>query len=206
MVLPLDLCYITDRAALSPQGLLPRIAAAARAGVNLVQIREKDLPARELASLTRGALEAARGTSTRIVVNDRLDVALALGADGAHFGSASLPLREARRMAPADFLMGASCHSLHEAIEAESAGADYILLGPIFSTPSKIRFGTPLGIEKLGEVAGRAKIPVLALGGITVERVRKCRDAGAAGVAAIRLFQEAASLDDLIRELRACFP
>jgi thiamine-phosphate pyrophosphorylase len=205
MVPPFDLCYITDRGAQSPQELLPRIAAAARAGVNLIQIREKDLAARELVELTRGALDVARGTSTRIVVNDRLDVALALGAGGAHLGTASLPLREARRTAPVEFLLGASCHSLQEALEAESQGADYILLGPIFPTPSKLRFGPPLGLEKLGEVTGRTKIPVLALGGITVERVRRCREAGAAGIAAIRLFQEAAAIEDLVRELRACF-
>jgi thiamine-phosphate pyrophosphorylase len=205
MVPPFDLCYITDRGAQSPQELLPRIAAAARAGVNLIQIREKDLAARELVELTRGALDVARGTSTRIVVNDRLDVALALGAGGAHLGTASLPLREARRTAPVEFLLGASCHSLQEALEAESQGADYILLGPIFPTPSKLRFGPPLGLEKLSEVTGRIKIPVLALGGITVERVRRCREAGAAGIAAIRLFQEAAAIEDLVRELRACF-
>lgn len=206
MALPLDLCYITDRRALGTSGLLPRIAAAVGAGVNLVQIREKDLSARELALLTREALGLARNTSTRIIVNDRLDVALALGADGIQLGRASLPIAEARRMAPPKWLIGASCHSLKEALDAESSVADYILLGPIFPTPSKFRFGPPLGIERLREVAGRVKIPVLALGGITLERVRECREAGAAGIAAIRLFQEAPSLEDLVRDLRACFP
>jgi thiamine-phosphate pyrophosphorylase len=205
MITPFDFYFITDRKALGEGELLPRIAVAARAGVNVVQIREKDLPARDLVELTRGALEAARGTATRIIVNDRLDTALGLGAAGVHLGRESLPVRAARRIAPAGFWVGASCHSLEEALEAETEGADYILLGPIYSTPSKIRFGPPLGLEKLREVAGRVRIPVLALGGLTVERARECRAAGAAGIAAIRLFQEATSLEELARGLRAAF-
>jgi thiamine-phosphate pyrophosphorylase len=203
MPLPFDLYYITDRTCLERDGLLARIAAAARAGVNMIQIREKDLPAKELVTLVSGALDAARGTATRILVNDRLDVAMALGADGVHLGSESLPVREARRIAPSGFLVGASCHSIGEALAAESEGAGYILLGPIFATPSKVRYGPPLGLEKLREVTRRIKIPVLALGGLTVERAHECRQAGAAGVAAIRLFQEAASLAELVSDLRS---
>jgi thiamine-phosphate pyrophosphorylase len=206
MTLPVDSHFITDRKALKEGELPPRIAAAARAGVNVIQIREKDLPTGGLVELTRGSLEAARGTATRIIVNDRLDVALGLDAAGVHLGRQSLPVREARRIAPLGFLVGASCHSLEEALEAETDGADYILLGPIYSTPSKIRFGPPLGLEKLREVVGRVRIPVLALGGLTVERARECRAAGAAGIAAIRLFQEAESLDELVRGLRAALP
>jgi thiamine-phosphate pyrophosphorylase len=205
MAPPLELHFITDRKALGPKGLLPQIAAAARAGVNVIQIREKDLPARDLVGLTRDALEAALETGTRIIVNDRLDVALGTGASGVHLGRESLPLREARRIAPSGFLIGASCHSLEEALEAETEGADYILLGPIYSTPSKVRFGPPLGLEKLRQAAGCVRIPVLALGGLTVERARECRAAGAAGIAAIRLFQEASSLEELVRDLRAAF-
>jgi thiamine-phosphate pyrophosphorylase len=201
----LDFYFITDRKALGPGELLPRIAAATRAGVSAIQIRERDLPTRDLLELTRGALQAARATSTRIIVNDRLDVALGLGAAGVHLGRESLPVREARRIAPSGSLIGASCHSLEEALEAEAEGADYILLGPIYSTPSKVPFGPPLGLEKLREAAGRVRIPVLALGGLTVERARECRAAGAAGIAAIRLFQEAASLEELVRDLRAAF-
>ena len=203
MALPFDLYYITDRTALGWDELLARIAAAARAGVNRIQIREKDLPAKELVTLVSGALEAARGTAARILVNDRLDVAIALDTAGVHLGRESLPVREARRIAPSGFLVGASCHSLAEALAAESEGADYILLGPIFSTPSKVRYGPPLGLEKLSEVTRHLKIPVLALGGMTVERARECRQAGAAGVAAIRLFQEAASLEERVSDLRS---
>lgn len=200
------LCYITDRRALAPQPLSARIAEAARAAVDLVQLREKDLSTRELLELTRAALESARGTATRVVVNDRLDVAMALGAAGVHLGRASLPAREARRIAPENFLVSVSCHSLQEALEAESARADYMLLGPIFPTPSKLRYGPPLGIEKLREVTARVKIPVLALGGMTVERIKSCLEAGAAGIAGISIFQTCPSLEDRVRELRAEFP
>jgi thiamine-phosphate pyrophosphorylase len=206
MTPPLGLYYITDRKTLGGRELLPLIRAVARAGVDAVQIREKDLPTPELVALVRGALDATRGAETRILVNDRLDVALALGAAGVHLGKASLPVGEVRRVAPQGFLVGASCHSLEEAREAEAAGADYVLLGPVYSTPSKARYGPPLGIEKLRQAAGRVRIPVLALGGITLKRARECRAAGSAGIAAIRLFQEAASPEELMRKLRATFP
>lgn len=207
MTHPLRLCYITDRHALEPKPLLPKIQQAIRAGIDLVQIREKDLPTRELAQLVSAALGAARGleAATRIVVNDRLDVALALDADGIHLGTQSLPANVARRIVPENFLVGVSCHSLEEALEAQSAGADYIVLGPIFETPSKIAFGPPLGLEKLREVTARVKLPVLALGGITVERVRPCLEAGATGIAGIRIFQDCDSLEARLRELRAQF-
>lgn len=202
----LRLCYITDRRALAPASLVARIGEAARAEVDMVQIREKDLAVRELAELVSAALEAVRGTTTQVVVNDRLDVALALGAAGVHLGQQSLPGAATRRIAPPGFLMGVSCHSLEEALEAEAARADYILLGPIFPTPSKLRYGPPLGLEKLREVCRRVRIPVLALGGMTVERVKPCLQAGAHGVAGISLFQNAPSVEEVVRQLRAQFP
>lgn len=200
---PFRLCYITDRRALEPGALPRRIAEAARAGVDLIQIREKDLATRELIELTRQAVESARGTAARVVVNDRLDIALAVGAAGVHLGRESLPAIEVRRLVAKEFLVGVSCHSVDEAREAESAGAGYVLFGPIFATPSKLRYGPPLGVEKLREAVRQVRIPVLALGGITLERARECGAAGAAGIAAIRLFQEAVSLEELVLELRA---
>lgn len=205
-----QLCYITDRHALGEKPLLPRIVEAIRAGVDLVQVREKDLAARELVELVEAAVRAAKNSPTRVVVNDRVDVALALGAAGVHLGTQSLAPRVVRevvaqRGAKAEFLVGVSCHSLGEALEGESAGADYLLLGPVFETPSKIQYGPPLGLEKLREVTRRVKVPVLALGGITVERVRACLEAGAAGIAGIRIYQECESLAERVRELRAEF-
>jgi thiamine-phosphate pyrophosphorylase len=202
------LCYITDRHQLPSASLQLRIQEAIRVGVDLVQIREKDLPTRDLLEWVSSAVAAARepgGAGARVVVNDRLDVAWAAQAHGVHLGTRSLPTRVVRGMVPAGFLVGVSCHSLHEALAAESAGADYLVLGPIFETPSKLQFGPPLGLEKLREVTLRARIPVLALGGITRERAPACRDAGATGIAGIRIFQECDSLEVLAGELRAVF-
>ena len=199
------LCYITDRQALTGAPLLDVIRDAVRAGIDLIQIREKDLGTRELMGLIEPAVSAARDTPARVVVNDRLDVALALGAAGVHLGGQSLPARVVRRLAPPGFLVGVSCHSLGEALEAESAGADYAVLGPIFETLSKLGYGPPLGLGKLREVTGRVKIPVLALGGLTVDRVEACLEAGAAGIAGISIFQTAESLAERVRELRAQF-
>ena len=201
----IHLCYITDRHSLAPLPLLPHLQAVAEAGVDLVQLREKDLASRDLLGLAKSAVEAGRGSRTRIVVNDRLDVAIASGAHGVHLGGMSAPPGAVRRHVDKDFLVGVSCHSLEEALKAEAGGADYVLLGPIFDTPSKRQYGPPLGLDKLSEVADRIKIPLLALGGITLASVRPCLDAGATGIAAIRLFQEGSSPADRIRELREHF-
>ncbi len=200
------LCYITDGHALAPVPLLQRLQSAVRAGLDLIQLREKNLASRQLAELAGAAVAIAAGLKTRIVINDRLDIAMAVGAHGVHLGVQSVPPGAVRRHVDSGFLIGASCHSLDEAVRAEAGGADYILLGPVFDTPSKRPYGPPLGLDKLSEVAGHVAIPVLALGGIAVERVRACLDAGATGIAAIRLFQECDSLEDRVVELRAQFP
>lgn len=201
----LELCYITDRRALQPKPLLSRIQEAIRVGVDLVQIREKDLATRELLGLVGAAVDAARETTTRLVVNDRLDVALAAGAAGVHLGTQSLPARVVRELVPKDFLVGVSCHSLAETLGAEMGGADYVVLGPIFATSSKLPYGPPLGLAKLREVTAQVKIPVLALGGIAVDRVRLCLEAGATGIAGISIFQNCESLNERVQQLRAEF-
>jgi len=200
-----EICYITDRRSLEPKPLLPFIVEAVAAGVDLVQIREKDLATRELLKLVEETVSAAAGTSTRVVVNDRLDVALAAGAAGVHLGTQSLPATVVRQHVPSGFLIGVSCHSLEEAVAAEQADANYVLLGPIFETPSKLAFGPPLGLGKVREVAARVKLPILALGGITVERVKPCLEAGAKGIGGISIFQNAPSLPARVRELRTHF-
>jgi thiamine-phosphate pyrophosphorylase len=201
-----QICYITDRHALGPKPLLPQILQAVRAGVDLIQIREKDLPTRELVALVQSAVEIASGTRTSIVVNDRLDVALASGAAGVHLGTQSMPARLVRRCVPNEFLVGVSCHSLDDVLAAEAAGADYVLLGPIFATPSKIRYGPPLGLATLRDAAAQVKIPVFALGGINVERVKNCVEAGATGVAGISIFQDCEALENRVRVVRGEFP
>lgn len=205
-------CYVTDRRspALLASGadLLARVRSALAAGVDWVQVREKDLGTRDLLALVRGAAEAARnaGTSRRaealVIVNDRLDVALAAGAAGVHLGGESLPVSEVARWrrkgnAPADFRIGVSCHSLAEAREAEVAGANYVIFGPVFDTPAKRRFGTPQGAVRLAEVCRATAIPVIAIGGVQEENAAECLRAGAAGIAAIRMFQEVPDLAGL---------
>lgn len=206
------LCYVTDRHNLQASAqnnliepLLATIEAAAAAGVDWIQIREKDLSGRDSASLTREALSRASKQTThvklatRILVNDRLDVALAEEAGGVHLGENSLPAEEAKRLLLAmqatqmrapDFLVGVSCHSLEAAQSAAVAGANYIFFGPVFATPSKAAYGPPQGLDRLAEVCGSVNIPVLAIGGITLANVSSCFSAGASGIAAIRLFQD----------------
>jgi thiamine-phosphate pyrophosphorylase len=199
-----QLYYITDRKRIKSRTLDGCVAGAINAGVDWVQIREKDLPARSLLGLTEAAVEQARRQgSTRVMVNDRLDVALAAHAHGVHLGTRSMPADLVRRLAPREFVIGVSCHSLDEALAAQAAGVDYILLGPIFETPSKLPCGPPLGLAKLREVTLQISIPVFALGGITLERVGGCRLNGAAGIAGIRIFQDCDSIDERVRELRA---
>jgi len=193
-------CYVTGREALgseaSSEKLLARIRVAVAAGVDWVQIRERDLTARALLELTKAAIAEA-GSKTRVIVNDRLDVALAAGAAGLHLRGDSIPASVAVRWlnesgAPADFLVGVSCHSREDAIKAEAAGANYVFFGPVFDTPAKRKFGVPQGIAKLADVCRSVRIPVIAIGGIDESNAAECLRAGAAGIAAIRTFQEKA--------------
>lgn len=217
------LCYVTDRHLLRSQqssgaapsaDLLVRIESAVAAGVDRIQIREKDLPARELLELTRRAIAATRQEAdahTRVIVNDRLDVAIAAGAAGVHLGGDSIPVAEAIQWcragnAPPDFLVGASCHDLQEAVAVERAGGNYIFFGPVYETPAKMKFGAPQGVDKLAEVCRSVQVPVLAIGGIDEKNAGTCLRAGAAGIAAIRLFQQppdAASLGGLVSRLHS---
>jgi|SRR5271157_1710064 len=198
-----QLYYITDRSQIKSRPLDTFIARAIAAGVDWVQIREKDLPARSLLALTQAALESARQQGhTRVMVNDRLDVGLAAKAHGVHLGTRSMRVDLVRSLTPREFVVGVSCHSLAEALAAQTGGADYILLGPIFATPSKLQYGPPLGLVKLREVALRVSIPVFALGGITLDRVAPCLENGAAGIAGIRIFQDCDSVEELVCELR----
>jgi thiamine-phosphate pyrophosphorylase len=193
--------------------LLRKIEAVAAAGADWIQIREKDLSGRECASLTREALRRAvqpstsRASPIRIFVNDRLDVALSERAGGVHLGERSLPVEKAKRLAGSrgplnDFLIGVSCHSLEAARAAASGGADYIFFGPIFVTPSKAVYGAPQGLERLAEVSLAISVPVLAIGGVTLENAASCLAAGAAGIAAIRLFQSTGDISAVVHALR----
>lgn len=221
-------CYVTDRKSLAAEGsdrheaLLKRVRSAAAAGIDWIQIREKDLSGKELSSLTRDAVAQTKqingrdGRTSRILVNERLEVAWSERAGGVHLGELSLPVHDVRRWlaAKADvarhdkFLVGVSCHSVRAATTAAREGADYIFFGPVFATPSKTSFGAPQGRERLAEVCSSVEIPVLAIGGITVDNASDCFAAGAAGIAAIRLFQDPAAEDlaALVTDLYAKFP
>lgn len=205
-------CYVTDGKLLGAAAaageraanILEKIRTATAAGVDWVQIREKDLPASELLELTRKAVSAAAGA--RVIVNDRLDVALAAGAAGAHLGHASAPTRDIVRWcragnAPPEFLIGVSCHSAEEGREAENAGADYVFFGPIFETPSKKSLGSPQGIDRLAAFCCAVGIRVIAIGGVNQENAAACTRAGAAGIAAIRMFQEPRDLGQISRAI-----
>jgi thiamine-phosphate pyrophosphorylase len=205
------LCYVTDRRSLAgAPGLartlqLEKIAQAATGGVDWIQLREPDLSGRELAELAGEAIRCA-AAGAAIVINDRLDVACAAGARGVHLGERSLPAKEAGRLAslrcaPGSFLVGASAHSLEGAMLAEEGSADYVIFGPVYRTPSKAAFGEPQGVRRLAEVCRRLRIPVLAIGGITLVNAGECLAAGAAGIAAIRLFQDATDLGAVVAEL-----
>ncbi|HTV55964.1 MAG TPA: thiamine phosphate synthase [Terriglobia bacterium] len=197
------LCYVTERQGLEDGALPGLLREAIDARIDMIQIRERDLGSRELVSLVKDAVSYGRGTATLITVNDRLDVALGTGTAGVHLGGHSLPAACVRAVAPTGFLVGVSCHSIEDVLRAEMAGADYVLLGPVFETPSKLVYGRPLGLSLLSEAASRTTIPVYALGGVTVDRAMQCLEAGAAGIAGIRLFQDPASLRTRVAQLRA---
>ena len=196
---------ITNRLALpAPHetAQLGLIEQAARGGVPLIQIREKDLPARELAEFTRAAIAVARPHGARILINDRVDVALAAGADGVHLRVNSLSVENVRAIVLPDFLIGVSTHSLAEAQAAQAGGASFITCGPVYETPSKREYGAPLGLLAFGAIAEAVTIPVYALGGINAENLLEPLRHGAAGIAAISLFQNAERIAEVINAVK----
>jgi thiamine-phosphate pyrophosphorylase len=181
-------CHITDRrAAGGIEALLSIIERNARSGIEWIQIREKDLDARSLAVLVEQAL--LRAGNARILVNSRADIALACGAAGLHLPADSPPPSAWRPICPPGFLIGVSCHSIDDLIEAEQRGADYAFFSPVFRPLSKDDPRPVYGLEGLRRACAAVRIPVLALGGITAENAPLCLAAGAAGVAGITLFQ-----------------
>lgn len=185
---------------------LPARVAAALDGLSpgrvLVQLREKDLGGRELLALARALLAVCRASGQRLIVNDRVDVALAAGADGVHLPAAGVPAADARRLLGPDALVGVSCHSAEEVRRARDGGASFATVSPVYDTPSKRAYGPPVGLGVVREAAALG-LPLIALGGITPARVAEVVAAGAHGVAAIRAWLEG---DDPAAAVRALLP
>jgi thiamine-phosphate pyrophosphorylase len=184
-------------------GILNQISAAVAAGVELLQIREKKLTTRVLVELVAASAELTRGTNTRLLVNDRADVAAGAGADGVHLTSHSLDAATIRQTFGDKLLIGVSTHVLSEGRAARDQGADFIVFGPVFETESKAGFGPPAGLQKLSEVVHDLReFPVLALGGISLQNAADCLMAGAAGVAGISIFDRPESINDVRKQIR----
>ena len=203
------LYLITDRRVLSHRtseadlrSVQDLIKRALRAGVDMIQIRERDLSARDLLSLVEPAASLANECGARVLANDRADVAAAAGA-GVHLTTRSMKPEVVRRAFGAEMLIGVSTHSIEEAEAAERGLADFIVFGPVFETSSKGEYGPPLGLDALRAVTARSRIRVLALGGINLTNFRAALDAGAAGIAGISLFAERENLERIVRTIKS---
>jgi len=181
----LSLCLVTDRAQTRGRDLVTVVTECLAAGLPAVQVREKDLGAAELAVLCRAIRQVTREHGASLIVNDRVDVALAVGADAVQRTHTSLTVNDIRAVAGPRLRIGASVHSLDDARAAEAAGADWVVFGPVYDTASKRQYGAPQGLERLAAVTRAVSIPVVAIGGITPARVGEVRAAGARGVGVI---------------------
>jgi thiamine-phosphate pyrophosphorylase len=185
------------------QAILDQASAAVSAEIELIQIREKKLPAGALFELVRQVVGIAATGPTRVLVNDRADIAAAAGADGVHLTTGSLPAEVIRRTFGRDFLIGVSTHSLDEARAARDDGADFAVLGPVFATASKQQYGEPLGLENFAAVTNELSgFPLLGLGGLSLNNASDCLQAGAAGIAGISLFADPRQIPATVSELR----
>jgi len=185
MAVDFRLYLVTDRRQAAGGDLLGAVASALAGGVQAVQLREKDLGARELLELARRMREITTRHGAKLLINDRVDVALASGADGVHLGVASLPPKEARRMLGRDRLIGCSTHGTEQLAAAMAGGADFATFGPVFATPSKGPYGPPVGVETLRRACASSDIPVFGIGGIGRENCAEVIAAGSYGIAAI---------------------
>ncbi len=175
-------------------------------GVKAIQLRGRNLSAKELLKIGERLRRLTHIESVKLFINDRIDVAMAIQADGVHLGQNSMPVRQARKISGDKLIIGVSTHGLREAMDAEEGGADFITVGPIFETESKLRYGSAVGLTTLADVCRKVKIPVFAIGGISIERVNSVMKEGAYGVAVISAILKAESVYDatvnMLDELR----
>jgi len=194
------LYLITDRK-LTSGNLTAAVRQALRGGVRAIQLREKDMETRDLLKLAYSMKKITARAGVKLFINDRFDIALAVGAEGVHLTRTSIPVGAVRKAVKKDLLIGVSTHSLKEARDAEKGGADFITLGPVYRTPSKMKYGKPVGVGTLRKVARRVQIPVFAIGGIKRGRIKESIAAGAAGVAMIREIFASKDINNKAREL-----
>ena len=195
------LLLVTDRHQTHGRPLVPLLERVLTAAAPAIQLRERDLSARELVTLACEVQAVTTSRRSQLLINDRIDVALALEGVGVHLRSNSLPVSVARQMLGTQRLLGISVHSVEEAVQVESQGADYIVLGPIYKTPSKQLFGPPLGIHILEKACRLVRIPIIGIGGVTAARAREMRRAGAFGAAVITAILGATDVESAAREL-----
>jgi len=195
------LFLVTDRHQTKERPLVPLLQRVLTAAAPAIQLRERDLSARELVTLALELQTATASRRSQLLINDRIDVALALEGVGVHLRNNSLPVSVARQVLGTQRLLGISVHAAEEAVQVESQGADYIVLGPIYETPSKQMFGPPLGIHTLERACRLVRLPIIGIGGVTAARAREMRRAGAFGVAVITAVLSAADVESATREL-----
>lgn len=184
IALDFNLYLITDRRQCVDVSLLEATESALKGGVKAIQLREKDMRTRELLRLAYEMRKLTLKYDARLFINDRVDIAIAVEADGVHLGQRSIPPFAVRKMV-SSLIIGVSTHNIEEARKAKSDGADFITFGPIFETPSKIKYGAPVGLDGLSAVSDEINIPIFAIGGIKPENLKDAMDRGAAGVALI---------------------
>ena len=196
-----DLYLVTDRGMTQGRDLLWVLQQALDGGVRGIQLREKDLVGRELFFLAEAARKLTQRYHALLLINDRIDIALAVDADGVHLSTASIPIESARALLGRQQLLGASTHSLEEAQEAERNGADFVVFGPVYFTPSKASYGSPQGLAALKKVVEKLSLPIYAIGGIKPENIADTRRTGVRGVALISAVMSAADPEDVTKKI-----
>ena len=196
-----QLYVILDRKCQRGRSFLETARSAIRGGADVIQLRDKELSTKELIRQGMPIRELTRQTETLFIVNDRVDVAVALRADGVHLGQNDLPIETAKKIAGPQILVGKSTHSLEQALQAEREGADYIAVGPVFATPTKPD-SIPVGIKMIEEVRQKVGIPFVAIGGIDAENIQQILDEGATHIAVVRAVVGAENVEMAARELK----